>query len=139
MVSEVLAKRRRPLYCIDLAIPRDIEPTIGELAQVYLYNIDDLEQVVAEGLQERQRAASAAEPLIQAAVETYAAHDAKTAATDTILSLQTHTQTTRELELTRAKAMLARGEDIDVVLQQLTHRLSNKLLHQTLMLLKQLS
>lgn len=139
MVSEALAKRRRPLYCIDLAIPRDVDPLIDELTQVYLYNIDDLEQVVAAGLRERQQAAMAAEPLIQAAVETYAAHDAKTAASDTILSLQAHAQTARDLELTRAKAMLARGEDIDAVLQQLTHRLSNKLLHQTLMLLKQLS
>ena len=136
MLSDALAKRRRAVYLIDLAIPRDIEPTVADLTQVYLYNMDDLQQVVAEGLQAREQAAVAALPLIDAAIASFAAYQADLAATDSIVSLQTHAQLARESELNRARAMLARGEDMEAVLQQLTHRLSNKLLHHMLMLLK---
>lgn len=137
MVKQALKKRRRPVYLVDLAMPRDIAPEVGSLEQAYLYNIDDLQAVTATGQAKRQQAAEAATALIQTAVADYMLMLQKRQAAKHILALKTLAEENRMDELQRAKAALARGEPVDVVLETLTHRLSQKLLHRHLLTLKQ--
>jgi glutamyl-tRNA reductase len=125
----IKARKHRPMFMVDLAVPRDIEPEAGELDDVFLYTVDDLAQVVQEGLGNRQEAAAEAESIIEIRVENFM-HWLKTRdAVPTIRALRDQAESLRHNELEKAKKMLARGEDPAVVLEALSNSLTNKLLH----------
>ena len=129
-VERALAKRRRkPMFMIDLAVPRDIDPKIAELEDVYLYTIDDLRQVVAENLKLRENEARQAEAL----VEEYAAGfnrwlEARDAA-PTIRALRDQARSHRDEVLDKGRRMLAAGKTPDEVMAFVADALTNKLVH----------
>jgi glutamyl-tRNA reductase len=122
-------RRQKPMFMVDLAVPRDIEPEVGEIDSVYLYTVDDLQTVVEEGLEQRQEAARHAEQIIKEALDDWQREIRGYRAVDTIKQLRDSTQELSEQELARALKALESGKPADEVLQQLTRNLTNKFLH----------
>lgn len=130
-VREALRQRRRkPVFMLDLAVPRDVEPAVGELEDVYLYTVDDLRGVIDENLRSRQQAALVADGMIDARIdEFYAWLDSRRAA-DTIRALRRGAHDRREEVLDKARRMLAAGKDRDEVLNFVARSITNKLIHE---------
>jgi glutamyl-tRNA reductase len=126
------ARRHRPMFMVDLAVPRDIEPEVARLGDVYLYTVDDLSALVQTAGEKRQAAVQQAEAIIDAGVLSFAHWLDQRAAVPLILALQQQTDDWRQVELRRARRRLARGEDVDAVLDALTQGLAHKMLHGTL-------
>ena len=125
----IKARKHRPMFMVDLAVPRDIEAEARELDDVFLYTVDDLAQVVQEGLGNRQEAAAEAEAIIAARVDHFM-HWLKTRDTvPTIRALRDQAERLRRKELEKAHKLLAKGEDPVAVLDALSNALTNKLLH----------
>ena len=122
-------RRQKPMFMVDLAVPRDIEPEVGEIDSVYLYTVDDLQTVVEEGLEQRQEAARHAEQIIKEALDDWQREIRGYRAVDTIKQLRDSTQELSEQELARALKALDSGKPADEVLQQLSRNLTNKFLH----------
>ncbi len=136
-VERALKKRRhRPMFMVDLAVPRDIEPEVKQLEDVYLYTVDDLAGVVQTAQASRQAAVEQAEAIIDAGVQSFLhwmdQRDPQHGVVPLILQLQGQTDTWRATELARARKRLARGEDIDAVLEALSRGVAKKMLHGTL-------
>ena len=133
-VERALKKRRhRPIFMVDLAVPRDIEPEVKALGDVYLYTVDDLAQVVQTGQANRQAAVAQAEAIIDAGVQSFmhwiAQRDPAGGVVPLIQQLNAQADEWRALELARARKRLARGEDVDAVLEALSRGLTQKMLH----------
>jgi len=129
-VERALKKRkRRPIFMVDIAVPRDIEPEVGELDDIYLYGVDDLAEVIEENLQSRKQAAEQAEEIIETQVAHFMGWLRSLGAIDTIRAVRDHGEHLRDLELQRARRMLERGEAPETVLYLLARGLTNKLLH----------
>lgn len=125
----IKARRHRPMFMVDLAVPRDIEPEVGELDDVFLYTVDDLAQVVASGIESRQSAVVQAEAIIETQVENFLQWMASRDAVPLIRGLRDVAERTRRHELEHAIKRLAGGEAPEKVLEQLSLRLTNKFLH----------
>jgi glutamyl-tRNA reductase len=125
----IKARRHRPMLMIDLAVPRDIEVEAGELDDVFLYSVDDLGKIVQEGLDTRQAAVAEAEAIINANVHDFMHWLESRELVPTIRALRDNAERMRQLELERAAKLLAKGEDPQKVLEQLSHSLTNKFLH----------
>ena len=125
-------RRRRPMFMVDLAVPRDIEPEVARLDDAYLYTVDDLSALVQTAGEKRQAAVQQAEAIIDAGVQSFAHWLDQRAAVPLIQALQRQTQDWRGIELARARRMLARGEAPEAVLDALARGLANKMLHGTL-------
>ncbi len=123
-------RRFKPMFMVDLAVPRDIEPEVGEIESVYLYTIDDLNTVVEEGLEQRQEAAHRAEQIIQDALSDWQREARGFQAVNTIRSLRETAQTLSIQELERAQNALEAGKNPEEVLISLSHSLTNKFLHE---------
>lgn len=123
------ARRHRPMFMVDLAVPRDIEPEVGELGDVYLYTVDDLASAVATAGAKRQAAVEQAEAIIDAGVQSFAHWLDQRASVPLILAINRQADGWREHELARARRMLARGENVDAVLDALARGLTHKLMH----------
>ncbi len=126
------ARRHRPMFMVDLAVPRDIEPEVGQLGDVYLYTVDDLSSLVQTAGEKRQAAVQQAEAIIDAGVLSFQHWLEQRAAVPLIQALHRQTDDWRLLELKRARRRLARGEDVDAVLDALAQGLAHKMLHGTL-------
>ncbi|MCW5632173.1 MAG: glutamyl-tRNA reductase [Rubrivivax sp.] len=126
------ARRRRPIFMVDLAVPRDIEPEVAQLADVYLYTVDDLSERVQSAGEKRQAAVQQAEAIIDAGVQSFAHWLDQRAAVPLIQALNRQADDWGAAELTRARKLLARGEPVDQVLQALARGLTSKMLHGTL-------
>jgi glutamyl-tRNA reductase len=126
------ARRRRPMFMVDLAVPRDIEPEVGSLSDVYLYTVDDLSALVQTAGEKRQAAVERAEAIVDAGVQSFAHWLDQRAAVPLIQALHAQTDDWRSAEIARARKLLARGTDIDVVLDALSRGLAQKMLHGTL-------
>jgi len=125
----VRARRHRPIFMVDLAVPRDIEPEVAELDDVFLYTIDDLGTIVSENLDARRSAVEQAEAIIDTQVGQFM-HWMKVRETVPLIrQLREHAEETRRQELDRALKALARGEDPAAVLESLSQGLTSKLLH----------
>ncbi|HEX2544550.1 MAG TPA: glutamyl-tRNA reductase, partial [Ramlibacter sp.] len=124
----VKARKHRPMFMVDLAVPRDIEPEVKALEDVYLYTVDDLAHVVQTGHANRQAAVAQAEAIIDAGVQSFVHWMDQRSAVPLIQQLQTQTEEWRAIELARARRMLARGEDVDAVLEALSRGLTQKML-----------
>ncbi|MDH4561830.1 glutamyl-tRNA reductase [Pseudomonas sp. BN411] len=139
-VERALKQRRhKPIFMVDIAVPRDIEPEVGELDDVYLYTVDDLHEVVAENLKSRQGAAQAAEELVGAGVEDFMQRLRELAAVDVLRAYRQQAERLRDEEVAKAQRMLQNGTSADEVLAQLARGLTNKLLHAPSVQLKKLS
>lgn len=130
-------RKHRPMFMVDIAIPRDIEPEVGDLADIYLYNVDDLQEVIQENLKSRQEAAKQAEEIIDAQVTHFMGWLRSLSAVDTIRAYRNKAEKFQQLEMEKALKMLAKGEDPQKVLQHFAHGLTNKLLHTPSTTLKQ--
>ena len=133
-VERALKKRRhRPIFMVDLAVPRDIEPEVKALGDVYLYTVDDLAQVVQTGQANRQAAVAQAEAIIDAGVQSFMhwidQRDPAGGVVPLIQQLNAQADEWRALELARARKRLAKGEDVDAVLEALSRGLTQKMLH----------
>lgn len=137
-VERALKKRRhRPMFMVDLAVPRDIELEVKALDDVYLYTVDDLAVVVQTGKENRQAAVSQAEAIIDAGVQSFMhwmaqRHPTHGGVVPLIQQLNAQTEVWREAELARARKLLAKGEPVEAVLQALAKGLTQKMLHGTL-------
>jgi len=122
-------RKHRPMFMVDIAVPRDIEAQVSELDDVYLYTVDDLEEVIEENLQSRREAAAQAEEIIEVHVERFMAWLRSLDAVDTIKSYRQQAQQTQQEVLEQAQKRLAQGRPAEEVLDYLAHTLTNKLLH----------
>ncbi|MDQ1920879.1 glutamyl-tRNA reductase [Massilia pseudoviolaceinigra] len=125
----IKARRHKPMFMVDLAVPRDIEAEVGRLDDVFLYTVDDLGQVVQTGLESRQAAVAQAEAIIETRVKSFMHWIDDRAMVPVIQDLQENSEAMRLFELERAKKMLARGDDVDAVLDALSKGLTAKFLH----------
>lgn len=136
-VESALKKRkRRPIFMVDLAVPRDIEAEVKHLNDVYLYTVDDLATVVRTGQAQRQAAVQQAEVIIDTGVQSFMQWmDQRSpvgGAVSLIQQVNAQADEWRALEIARAKKLLAKGEDIDTVLEALSRGLTQKMLHGTM-------
>ena len=137
-VKQALRQRRhRPMFLLDLAVPRDIEPAISELDDVFLYSVDDLEQVIDENRRSRREAAEQAEAIIELQVEHYLSWWRASGEQDTLKQLRQSGEATRDAVLARASELLAQGRSPQQALEYLAHTLTNKLLHTPSVALRQ--
>jgi len=133
-VERALKQRRhRPMFMVDLAVPRDIESEVKALDDVYLYTVDDLASVVQAGKEHRQAAVAQAEAIIDAGVQSFMhwmqQRDPHGGVVQLIQDLQTQADAWRSAELARARKRLAKGDDVDSVLDGLGRALTQKMLH----------
>ena len=139
-VESALKKRKhRPIFMVDIAVPRDIEPQVGELDDVYLYTVDDLREVIEENQRERQSAAAEAEGIIESGALDYMRQLRELDAVDTLTLLRRHATDLAQLELEKARKQLRNGKDPEEMLKRLAHGLTNKLLHQPTVQLRKAS
>lgn len=130
MVEQAIAARRRkPMFMVDIAVPRDIDPAVGELDDVFLYGIDDLRQVIDDNRRSREAAAREADAIIDLQVERYMAWRRALTLKNPAIDLRQHAEQYRDEVLAKAQAMLSRGKSPDEALAFLANTLTNKLLH----------
>ncbi|MCL2346370.1 MAG: glutamyl-tRNA reductase [Desulfobulbus sp.] len=125
----IKARRHRPMFMLDLAVPRDIEQEVGDLDDIFLYTVDDLAQVVASGFESRQAAVIEAESIIDQRVRDFLGWLAARDTVPVIRSLRDAAERMRRHELEHAMKLLARGEAPEKVVEHLSQRLTNKFLH----------
>ena len=126
------ARRRRPMFMVDLAVPRDIEPEVAQLDDVYLYTVDDLSALVQTAGEKRQAAVEQAEAIIDAGVQSFSHWLAQRAGVPLIQALNRQADEWGATELARARKALARGEPAERVLEALARGMTHKMLHGTL-------
>ncbi|MFM2051173.1 MAG: hypothetical protein RL682_1664 [Pseudomonadota bacterium] len=129
-VERALKKRRhRPMFMVDLAVPRDIEPEVKALEDVYLYTVDDLASVVQTAQANRQAAVAQAEAIVDAGVQSFLHWVDQRSAVPLIQQLNAQADAWRATELARARKALAKGDNVDAVLEALSRGLTQKMLH----------
>jgi glutamyl-tRNA reductase len=127
--TAIKARRHRPIFMVDLAVPRDIEPEVAELDDVFLYTVDDLSQVVSDGIENRQLAAVEAETIVANRVENFMQWFKKRDTVPTIKALRDQVETMRKTEIEKALRQLQKGESAEKTLEALSIALTNKFLH----------
>lgn len=125
----VKTRKHRPIFMVDLGVPRDVEPEVSALDDVFLYTVDDLSAVVNEGMGNRQQAAADAELIVSNRVDHFMQWLAKRETVPTIKALRDHVDSVRQAELNKAIKLLQRGEPAEKVLEILSNALTNKFLH----------
>lgn len=125
----IKARKHRPMLMIDIAVPRDIEPEVGAMEDIYLYTVDDLQEIIEEGLKSRQEAAEQAEEIIDTQVAHFMGWLQSLNAVDTIRQFRDRATNIRNAEVSKAIQQLGNGADPEQVLQKLAHNLTNKLTH----------
>ena len=123
------ARRHRPMFMVDLAVPRDVEPEVARLSDVYLYTVDDLSALVQTAGEKRQAAVQQAEAIIDAGVQSFIHWLGQRGTVPLIQALNAQADDWRTAEIARARKLLAKGEDIDSVLDALSRGLTQKMLH----------
>jgi len=130
MVETALkARRRKPIFIVDLAVPRDVEPTVGELEDVYLYTVDDLQGVVDDNIKAREEAAAHARRIIDVEVIRFAQTLKTRDAAPTIRSVRSRAEEIRSAVSEQAQRMLESGRSPEEVMDFLSKTLTNKLMH----------
>jgi glutamyl-tRNA reductase len=135
--SAVKQRRHRPIFMVDIAVPRDIEAEVGDLADVYLYSIDDLRDIVEENRRGRKSEAGKADGIIELAVVEFLANQRSAGSVNAVKALRTKAEDLRDRELNKALAALRGGAEPEDLLKKLAHGLTNKLLHKPSVKLKQ--
>lgn len=127
--SALKLRRHRPMFMVDIAVPRDIEPEVANLDDVYLYTVDDLNTAVEENLRGRQSAANRAHEIIEECLQAWQKQWRLQSAVGTIRAFRSSVEGVRDAELNKALQALAQGQSVDTVVRSLAHGLTNKLLH----------
>ncbi|MGZ8249022.1 glutamyl-tRNA reductase [Methylomagnum sp.] len=127
--SAIRARKHKPMFMVDLAVPRDIEPEVEQLRDVYLYTVDDLRNTVEENIRSRQEAAKQAEEIIDTEVDHFLAWLRAQGATSTIRDFRTHAERIRDEALVKAQQALRGGRSPEDTLELLANLLTNKLIH----------
>ncbi len=139
-VESALKKRKhKPMFMLDIAVPRDIEEQVGELDDVYLYTVDDLHAVIDENKKSRVAAADKAEEIINEGVELYRRQQRTLNAVATVKAYRRKAENLRDIELQKALHLFEAGGNAEQVLQQLARNLTNKLIHAPTAVLKNAS
>ncbi len=125
----IKARKRRPMFMVDLAVPRDIEPEVGKLPDVYLYTVDDLSAAVQTASARRQAAVAQAEAIIETGVQGFVHWLDQRSTVPLIQALHGQADTWRQQELARARKLLSKGEDVEAVMEALAKGLTQKMLH----------
>ena len=128
--SALKLRRNKPMFVVDLAIPRDVEAEVGDLNNIYLYTVDDLQQVVTENLESRKAAAVEAEKIVSEQSRQFMNWFDNLQSIPTLRQLRTQIENITDAELTMAKQRLANGDEPEQVLKQFAHALSQKIMHQ---------
>jgi glutamyl-tRNA reductase len=123
------ARKHRPMFMVDLAVPRDIEPEVARLRDVYLYTVDDLSALVQVAGEKRQAAVEQAEAIIESGVQGFVHWLDQRGTVPLIQALNAQADDWRAAEIARARKLLARGEDVEAVLEALSRGLTQKMLH----------
>lgn len=138
MVERALKKRRyQPMFMVDIAVPRDIEPEVDDLEDVYLYTVDDLESTIEENRRARQQAAQQAEQLIEQCALQFSHQQRAQAASGLVMAYRQQVEALRVAEMAKAQQSLAQGVNPHDVLERLSRNLTNKLMHTPSVQLKQ--
>jgi glutamyl-tRNA reductase len=127
--AAIRARRRRPIFIVDIAVPRDVEPAVAELSDVYLYTIDDLTETIEENFRQRRQAAQAAEKLVEDGATHYLRERRAHQGQALLRSFRDRAETLKQTELNRAIRDLGNGVSPEQVLNTLAHSLTNKLIH----------
>jgi glutamyl-tRNA reductase len=125
----IKTRRRKPMFIVDLAVPRDVEPEVSRLDDVYVHTVDDLGRIVQSGSESRQAAVAQAEAIIESRVRDFEEWIKARRAVPVIQDLRTRADALRRREMDRALKQLARGEAPEAVIEQLSQALTNKFLH----------
>ncbi|MFX4309806.1 glutamyl-tRNA reductase [Acinetobacter soli] len=137
-IKAALKKRRyNQMLLVDLAVPRDIDPKVETLDGVYLYGVDDLQSVIDENLAQRRQAAVEAEVMVSQLASQLLTQQKILQAGSTIHAYRAHSEQQQQLELGKALAALQKGQAPEEVMTQLAHRLTQKLMHPTSILLRE--
>jgi glutamyl-tRNA reductase len=133
-----LARRRhRPMFFVDIAVPRDIDPSLNDLDGIFVYDIDDLQQVVQSNLGDRKLEAARAEALVEEEVQKFQARLQTLDVVPTIVSLQEHLETVRQAEIDRVRGRLgALSPEQEMAVEALTRGIINKIMHTPITTLK---
>lgn len=129
MERAIKTRKHRPIFIVDLAVPRDVELEVAELDDIFLYYVDDLSDIVKEGLDSRQSAVAQAETIIDSNVVDFMRWMATRESVPTIRALRDQGERYRRHELARASKLLSNGEDPQQVIESLSKGLANKFLH----------
>lgn len=130
--SALRARRHRPIFMVDLAVPRDIEAEVGEMDDVFLYTLDALGKVIQQNSERREAAVQQADVIIESRTAEFMKWLSSRASVPVIQQLRGKADEYRQIELERASKLLARGEDPVKVLEMLANGLTNKFLHHPL-------
>ena len=129
-IAPLMSRRQdRPLFCIDLAVPRDVEAEVESLDDIFLYTVDDLGRLAREGLDQRQSAVAQAEAIIETQVGDFMQWLDNRQLVPTIRALRDDAERARRHALERALRRLSHGDDARQVLEHLSYALTNKFLH----------
>jgi glutamyl-tRNA reductase len=140
MIERAIKQRKhRPMFLVDLAVPRDIEREVAELDDAFLYTVDDLGELIKEGVQARQDAVIQAEAIIDHGVQSFNQWKESRQQVPVIRALTQHAEEIQAGELALARKRLAKGEDVEAVLKSLAHGLSQKYLHRAYSQLHQMN
>ncbi len=130
MVERALkARRNQPMLMVDIAVPRDIEPEVGKLANVYLYSVDDLHSIIQNNLAQRKAAAIQAETIVEQESSNFMAWLRSQGAVEIIRDYRSRADIIRADAQAKALAAIAQGADVEAVIHELAHKLTNRLIH----------
>lgn len=127
--SAIKTRKRRPILMVDIAVPRDIEPEVSDLADVYLYTVDDLKEIIEEGLRTRREAAEQAEDIIDSQVSDFMGWLRSQGAVNIIQHYRSSVAQIKDEELAKALQTLKNGKDPEEVLKRFANTLTNKISH----------
>ena len=134
--SALKQRRHKPIFMVDIAVPRDIEAEVGDLADVYLYTVDDLQGVIRENLKSRENAANQAEKIIDESLFDFMRESRELGAISTLKAYRKKMADLTASELERARIQLDSGAAAELVLERFAHNLSNKMMHEPSIALK---
>ena len=130
MVESALSKRKhRPVFMVDLAVPRDIEEQVADLEDVFLYTVDDLQGIIAKNMEGRRKAAIAAESIVSSQCDGFMSWMRGLNTQDTVISYRNQCLTERDLLLEKAMQQLKSEKSPEAVLAELATKLTNKFMH----------
>lgn len=130
-VENALKKRRhKPIFMVDIAVPRDVEPEVGKLDDVFLYTVDDLQEIIQENMQSRQQAAEQAIEIIDAQVENFLSWQRSLQVVDVIREIRDCADSITQEVLEKALRQIEQGKPAEEALQFMARTLTNKFLHQ---------
>ncbi|MDO9521385.1 MAG: glutamyl-tRNA reductase [Pseudohongiella sp.] len=127
--SAIKKRKHKPMLLVDLAVPRDIEPEVGEISDAYLYSVDDIRDVIEDNVKSRAQAAEQASTIIERGVEEYLKQLRALSAVGTLRAFREKADAIRQTELDKAVRALDKGVPADKVLEALARGITNKLIH----------